>query len=196
MSLLALLPLFALAQGEPTEPLPPPDATPPPPAVPEPAPTEPAPPPPPEESEGRRIVSAYNSGFQWGLVPGVAFDSGGTAAFFLGLRLGYGFDTGTAILVPGVELSAYFFQPSLYIGMPVLKIVYPVDRFAPFVEGGAGVGYISSDPSQTGVALMGGGGFMLHPSWNFGIGAEATYQAITGTGFRGFGIGPILAIGF
>lgn len=154
-------------------------------------------------SEGRRIVAAYNTGFQWGIAPGVVF-AGDKTSFFLGLRFGYGFDTGKVIVVPGVRLVAYFTDPNVYLGMPVVKLIYPIDRFAPFVEGGAGVGYVSGtdvnatttiDP-QTGLALLVGGGFMVHFSWKFGLGVEATYQTITGTGFDGFGVGPILALGF
>jgi len=154
-------------------------------------------------SEGRRIVVAYNTGFQWGLSPGVVF-SGGNASFYLGVRFGYGFDTGKLIIVPGVKLSAYFTDPNVYLGMPVMKLVYPIDRFAPFIEGGAGLGYVAgfdvdsrtSVDAKTGVALLFGGGFMLHFSWKFGLGVEANYQVVTGTDFRGFGIGPILAIAF
>ena len=104
--------------------------------------------------------------------------------------------SGSAIVVPGVHLAGYFTDPNVYIGMPALKLVYPIDRFAPFVQGGAGVGQVATNPSQSGIALMGGGGFMLHFSWSFALGVEASYQVITGTGFEGFGIGPILAIGF
>ncbi len=203
----------ARAQSEPAPPPLPPAAEP----LEEPAPPPPEPPPrvepphtndpvaEPEEqmSEGRRIVVAYNTGFQWGLAPGVVF-SGGNASFYLGVRFGYGFDTGKLIIVPGVKLSAYFTDPNVYLGMPVMKLVYPIDRFAPFVEGGAGLGYVAgfdvdsrtSVAAQTGVALLVGGGFMLHFSWKFGLGVEANYQVVTGTDFRGFGIGPILAIAF
>ena len=153
-------------------------------------------------SEGRRIVVAYNTGFQWGLVPGVVFSNNKTS-FYLGLRLGYGFDTGKVIVVQVVRLSGYFSDPNVYVGMPVAKLVYPIDRFAPFVEGGAGIGYIagynvnktSVDP-ETGLALFAGAGFMVHFSWKFGLGVEGTYQTITGTGFSGFGIGPIIALAF
>lgn len=153
-------------------------------------------------SEGRRIVVAYNTGFQWGLSPGVIIGNDKTS-FFLGLRLGYGFDTGKVIIVPGVRLTGYFTDPNIYVGMPVAKLIYPIDRFAPFVEGGAGYGYISSFsvgktevPAETGLALFAGAGFMVHFSWKFGLGVEGTYQTITGTGFDGFGVGPILALGF
>jgi hypothetical protein len=139
------------------------------------------------------LVSAYNSGFQWGLSPGIVF-SHGHAAFALGVRFGYGIDTGSVILVPGVQLSAYFTDPNVYIGMPTMKLVYPIDRFAPFVEGGAGVGHVE-DPSKTGAALMAGAGFMLHFT-HVAFGAEGTYTRITGTEFKGFGLGPILAFGF
>jgi hypothetical protein len=164
---------------------------------------EPAAAEPEEMSEGRRIVVAYNTGFQWGLSPGVVF-AGSKASFVLGLRLGYGIDTGKVIVVPGVRLSAYFTDPNVYLGMPVMKLVYPIGHFAPFVEAGAGVGYIAgydldsrtSVAAQTGVALLGGGGFMVHFGWKFGLGIEANYQTVTGTDFHGFGIGPILAIAF
>jgi hypothetical protein len=52
-------------------------------------------------------------------------------------------------------------------------------------------------------ALSGGWDLMTATWWKwawggapFAIGAEASYQAITGTGFRGFGVGPISALGF
>jgi hypothetical protein len=149
---------------------------------------------PPRMSEGRMLVSLYNSGFQWGIAPGVVFLAGKTG-FFLGLRFGYGIDTGAVILVPGVRLAGFFVDPNVYTGLPVMKVVFPIDRFAPFLEAGAGLGHVS-EPSHTGAALHAGGGFMVHPSRAFAIGAEANYQAIAGTGFRGFGVGPILALGF
>lgn len=150
-----------------------------------------------EMSEGRALVSAYNSGFQWGIAPGVVFTDG-RAGFALGVRVGYGFDLGPLILVPGVRLSGYFTDPNVYVGMPTLKLVFPIDRFAPFLEGGTGVGHVSADgpvSAETGVALLGGGGFMIHFP-RFAFGAEASYQIITGTDFQGFGVGPIIAIGF
>ena len=50
--------------------------------------------------------------------------------------------------------------------------------------------------AKSGVALLFGGGFMLHFSWKVGLGVEACCQVVTGTDFRGVGIGPILAIAF
>lgn len=156
-----------------------------------------SPAPEPPTSEGRMLVSAYNSGFQWGIAPGVVF-ARGKAGFAIGLRLGYGFDLGSVILVPGVRLAGYFIDPNVYLGMPTFKIVLPIDRFAPFIEGGAGAGHVDgsgSVGSKNGAALLGGGGFMIHFR-PVAFGAEAAYQTITGTPFRGFSFGPILAIGF
>jgi opacity protein-like surface antigen len=170
------------------------------PAEPAVAPPPPPPPTPPAEepmSEGRMLVSLYNSGFQWGISPGVIF-SGDKVGFALGLHFGYGFDTGPVILVPGVRLAGYFVDPSVYLGMPTAKIIMPIDRFAPFVQGGVGAGYVTAARdigSESGVAYMAGGGFMIHFT-RFAFGAEATYQAIGGTRFKGASIGPILAIGF
>ncbi|MBX3190393.1 MAG: hypothetical protein KF819_25560 [Labilithrix sp.] len=210
------------ALAQPTEPQPteppataepsPPEPAPPPPAEPSPPLVEPTPPPPPsvdlpvmsEESddkpmsEGRAISSAWNSGFQWGIAPGIAFVDGKTG-FFMGLRFGYGFDTGSVIVVPGVRLAGYFLERAVYLGMPVMKLVYPIDRFAPFIEGGAGVGHVSADgdiTSRTAAALMVGGGFMIHFSMKFGLGVEANFQTITGSNFQAFGVGPILALAF
>lgn len=146
-------------------------------------------------SEGRAIVVAWNTGFQWGLAPGVVF-SEGRAGFSLGVRLGWGFDTGSVILVPGVRLSATFLDPNVYVGMPAMKLVYPINRFAPFVEAGAGLGHIAGGTSATGAALFAGGGFMIHFTHSFALGAEVNYQVITGTGFKGLGIGPIIAFAF
>jgi hypothetical protein len=164
-----------------------------------PAPVEPTPPPsPPPMSEGRRLVVAYNSGFHWGLSPGVVLVNG-SVGFALGLGFGYGFDTGNVIIVPGLQLSAYFTDPLVLVGLPVVRAVLPIDRFAPFIEGGAGVGNVGktdTTKSQTGAALMAGGGFMVHFTPSFALGAEVSYQTITGTGFEGIGVGPIIAIGF
>ncbi|MBX3231334.1 MAG: hypothetical protein KIT84_10350 [Labilithrix sp.] len=165
------------------------DAEPPPPQEPVVQQAEPEP----SMSEGRMLVSLYNEGFQFGLSPGVVFVRG-RAAFALGVRFGYGIDTGPVIVVPGVRLAGYFADPNVYLGMPTVKLIVPIDRFAPFVEGGGGVGHVS-DPSKTGFAWLVGGGFMIHFR-RFAFGAEVSYQAITGTGFRGIGVGPILAFGF
>jgi hypothetical protein len=212
----ALLLLLALTAGDARadeeKPPPPPQDPPPAPAQPPPdpqlAPAQPPPdpapaqPPPEQEpkpkmSEGRALVSAYHSGFQWGLAPGILIGRGKTS-FLLAARLGYGFDLGPVILSPGVRVGLYFVDPNVYQGIPLVKILFPVDRFAPFLEGGAGIGHIISAPglpAHTGAALLAGGGFMVHFT-KVVLGAEAMYQTMPGTDFSGLSIGPILAIGF
>lgn len=207
----------ALAQDAPpadpsAAPPPLPEPTAPPPSAPPSAPTvemvappPPTPVPPPEDeeppprmSEGRMIVSAWNSGFQWGLAPGVIFVDG-NARFALGVRLGYGFDTDSVIVVPGIRGSFNFTDPNVYSGMPMLKLVYPIDRFAPFVEGGAGIGHLTAGdttPSATGAALFVGGGFMIHFTRSFALGAEVNYHTVTNTPFKAVGVGPIIALAF
>jgi hypothetical protein len=191
-----------------TPPTPPPSDTPPsvePPSLP---PSEPPQPPPEEEerrpprmSEGRRIVVAYNAGLHWAIAPGIIFAD--KAAFALSLRFGYGIDTGSVIVVPSLQASAYFTDPNVFTAIPLLRLVYPIDRFAPFVEGGAGLGHVAADTgasppvnSKDGLAVLVGTGFMVHFTAAFGLGVEGSYQLITGTDFKGWGIGPVLAIGF
>jgi hypothetical protein len=202
----ALVFVSSLAQAEPDVSPPPPEEqpvvpAPPPPPPPEPEP-EPEPPRPPRMSEGRRIVVAYNTGFHWSIAPGIVFADSKTA-FYLGLRFGYGVDTGSVILVPGILGAGYFTDPSVFTGVPLLRLVYPIDRFAPFVEGGAGIGHVSADTrgdnqksSKDGLAVLVGAGFMIHFVPAFGLGVEGSWQAITGTDFHAFGVGPVLAIGF
>jgi len=188
LSALAFVTAFAQA-----EPPPPPEEVEP--TVEEPP---PPPPPPPRMSEGRRIVVAYNAGFHWSIAPGVVF-GGEKAAFYLGLRFGYGIDTGSVIVVPGMLAAGYFTDPAVFTGVPLLRLVYPIDRFAPFVEGGAGFGHVAAKNGvnpEDGLAVLAGAGFMIHFSPLFGLGIEGSWQAITGTDFHAFGIGPVLAIGF
>lgn len=145
---------------------------------------------------GRDIVVAYNTGFQWNIAPGIFFPSGGDPAFALSGMVGYGFDTGSVIVVPGVSAAAYFPTGTrILMALADTRVVLPIGHFAPFVRGGIGPGHIT-DPSHTGLALRGGGGFMVHFSMNFGLGVEALYQTITGTGFQGLMIGPVIALAF
>lgn len=156
-------------------------------------PPEPEPEPEPKMSEGRMLTSLYNKGFRWGISPGLVLSDKKTS-FYIGASVGYGFDTGPLIFIPGVRLAAYFTDPNVYVGMPTMRIVIPIDRFAPFVQGGAGIGHVE-DPAKSGLALMGGGGFMVYFR-HFALGAEASYQVITNTNFKGVGFGPIIAFGF
>jgi hypothetical protein len=109
---------------------PPPAAAEPPPVAPAPSPPEAPPPKPGQEAEGRFLVSLYNTGFQWGISPGVAV-SGGSVGFLLDARLSYGFDTGSVIVAPGLRITGYFTDPSVYIGTPVVRVVLPWAGWGP-----------------------------------------------------------------
>ena len=180
------------ASGDDEAQLPPPE---PPPSKP-PSESEPEGSPAPKKADVERALIARNyTGFHLGIDPGVVIGADGKAGFSLGVRLEYGFDTGSLIVAPGVSLAAYFLSPNVYVGMPTVRLVLPIRWFVPFVEGGAGVAQIS-DPSQTKPALLGAGGFMIHASPNFAIGVEAGYEAILGTDFGVIILSPVFALSF
>lgn len=149
-----------------------------------------------EEPSSRDVTAAYYTGFRWGISPGVAF-SNGNAAFVLSVYLGYGFDTGSVIFVPGVTLASIFTPNTFLYATPELRLVYPVGIFAPFVTGGVGPGFTTS-PSQAAAVFRVGGGFTVHPSAKFAIGVEGGYMAFAGGGLSGGSpyIGPILSFAF
>jgi hypothetical protein len=149
---------------------------------------------PPKVDPRRALIASYYAGFHWGIDPAVVFGNG-KAAFGVALRLDYDIDTGSVIIAPGVSLAAYFFDPNVYLGMPTAKLALPIGWFVPFVEGGAGVGHVTQ-PSATGLALLGAGGFMIHASPNFALGIEAGYETILGTDFGVILLGPVLAFSF
>lgn len=149
-----------------------------------------------EEPSARDVTAAYYTGFRWGISPGVAFTNG-NAAFVLSVYLGYGFDTGSVILVPGVTLASIFTPNTFLYGTPELRLVYPIGIFAPFVTGGVGPGFTTS-PSQAAAVFRVGGGFTLHPSAKFAVGVEGGYMAFAGGSLSGGSpyIGPILSFAF
>ena len=110
------------------------------------------------------------------------------------LRYGIGLDP--IILGPGGRLAGYFIS-GRFVGtaMPTLRVTLPLGPLAPFIIGGVGGGWITN-PGESGLALLGGGGLMIHFGRFFAIGAEATYQVITGTEFKELAIGPAIVISF
>lgn len=147
-----------------------------------------------EEPSARTLTAAYYTGFRWGISPGVAFVDG-NAAFALSLYLGYGFDTGSVIFVPGATIASIFSANTFVYATPELRLVYPIGMFAPFISGGAGPGFTTS-PSQGAFVVRGGGGFTVHPSAKFAIGIEGGYMAYVGLNSAGPYIGPILSFAF
>lgn len=138
-----------------------------------------------------------NTGLHWGIGPVFLFPSdGGPMGGGLDTDLRYGIGVDPIVIAPGGRAAGYVLSGDFIgLAMPTLRVTLPVGPLAPFVVGGAGVGY-TSEEKKSGLALLGGGGLMIHISSFFGIGAEATYQTITGTNFKTLTIGPSLLIGF
>lgn len=149
------------------------------------------------QEEGDSAAMSANRGLRLGLGPILLLPSrsGGPYGGGLGLDGRYGIKAGPTVLAPGGRLSGYVLS-SRFIGtaMPTFRITIPIGPFAPFVVGGIGSGWISN-PADNGLALMGGGGLMIHFGRIIAIGAEATYQEIRGTEFRSVAIGPAITFG-
>jgi hypothetical protein len=140
-------------------------------------------------------VARNYTGLRWSIAPGGVFGNG-KAALSLSGRLGYGFDTGSVIVMPGLSVSGYFLSPNVYVGMPILELVLPFGAFAPFVEGGAGVGMVTAPDETSSLAVFGGGGFVFHPTQHFLLGLQAGYEAILGTRFSLILFGPLFSFNF
>jgi hypothetical protein len=140
---------------------------------------------------------AANRGLRIGLGPILLLPSREGGPYGGGLMLDgrYGIKAGPTVLAPGGRLSGYV-QSSRFLGtaMPTFRITLPVGPLAPYILGGVGGGWISN-PSEGGVALLGGGGLMIHFGRTIALGVEATYQTITGTEFQSVAIGPSIAFG-
>lgn len=113
----------------------------------------------------------------------------------LDFDLRYGIGAGPFIIAPGGRLAGYYISRRFVgMAMPTARITIPLGPLAPFLVGGVGPGWISN-PSEGGVALMGGGGLMVHFGRILAVGAEATYQTITSTELKSWALGPSIAIG-
>jgi hypothetical protein len=150
-----------------------------------------------EPPSARDIVFAFNTGLRIALAPGVFIPTdGGRVGFFIAADVRYGFKVGPMVIAPGVRPAAYF--PShnrIFTGLGTLRLTFPVGPVGPFILGGVGPGWVRK-PSHVGVAYLGGGGFMVHIGTSFGIGVEASYQAITGSDFAALFVGPLLLLAF
>ena len=151
----------------------------------------------PQEPSSRDIVVAYNTGHRFSIAPGVFIpNGGGNIGFSIAGDYRYGIEVGPIVVAPGARIAGYF--PSGYYILTALataRITFPLGPVGPYVLGGIGPGYVS-EPSKTGAAWMGGGGLMVYIGRSFGIGAEATYQGVTGSDFRALFIGPALMLAF
>lgn len=107
----------------------------------------------------------------------------------------YGIPAGPVVLAPGAQMGGFVVQRH-FIGnlMGNFRVTLPFGPLAPYVKGGLGPG-VMTNPRDFGMAWMGGGGLMIHFWRAFAFGADVSYQAITGTEFGMFTIGPSIRIG-
>lgn len=148
-----------------------------------------------QEERDSAAMSA-NRGLRFGFGPTLLLPSdGGPPGGGLVLDGRYGIKAGPTVLAPGGRLGGYVISER-FIGtaMPTFRVTLPVGPLAPYVVGGVGGGWLSNE-SDSGVAWLGGGGLMIHFGRVFAIGAEVTYETITGTEFESLGIGPSIHIG-
>ena len=150
------------------------------------------------EEDELRDTPAWRSnvGFQLGTGIMVLLPSdGGSAGIGAQVEGRYGMALGPTVVAPGGELSLYWLSSRLIATlMPTLRVTVPLGPLAPYVRGGLGAGALS-DPGEGGLAYLGGGGLMIHFTERVSLGVEVSYQAITGTDFRGLSISPMLTLG-
>lgn len=138
-----------------------------------------------------------NKGFKIGIGPTILFPMRDGGPFGGGLNIDgrYGIQAGPTVLAPGAMLAGYFISARLIgLAMPTFRVTVPAGPLAPFVVGGVGFGGISN-PNETGLALLGGGGLMIHFGSICAIGVEVTYETITGTEFKSIAVGPAISFG-
>jgi hypothetical protein len=154
-----------------------------------------------EPSEERREERASaartdNLGVRVGLGPMIVAPTGpGPLGVGADLEGRYGFPLGAVVIAPGGRLSAFGIS-GRFVGtaMPTARVTVPVGPLAPYVVGGVGAGVLSN-PGDSGFAVLGGGGLMVHVGHVIGFGAELSYRQITSTQFHEVAIGPLLQIG-
>lgn len=142
---------------------------------------------------GPTAAESANLGLRIGLGPIilVPLDSGPLGGG-LSLEGRYRVKAGPVIIGPGARADGYLISGrAIGIVMPALRLTLPLGPLAPFIAGGAGWGWLSS-PADDGLALLGGGGLMIHFGRVLALGAEVTYQTIRGTGFETWGFGPVI----
>jgi len=135
-----------------------------------------------------------NTGLVTGLGFAVLIPSEGNVGFGADFSARYGIPAGPVILAPGGLIGGYYLQ-SRFIGalMVTGRATAPLGVLAPFVEAGVGPGLLTN-PSDGGAAWRAGGGLDLYPGV-VTLRVEVDYQAITGTPFKAWPIGPTIGIG-
>lgn len=148
-----------------------------------------------QEEEEESAAMRANRGLELGLGPVLVLPSRDTGPWGAGIRLEgrYGFRAGPTVLAPGARFGGYVLSERIVgLVLPTFRVTLPIGPLAPYVMGGVGVGWLTNE-AQSGAALLAGGGLMVHFGRVVAIGAEGTYQAITGTEFHSWTIGPSLS---
>jgi hypothetical protein len=150
-----------------------------------------------QEPERESVAMSANRGLHIGIAPTLVFPMREGGPYGGGLELGarYGIKAGPTVVAPGGALGGYAISGRFVgLAMPTLRWTIPVGPLAPYALGGVGVGGLSN-PGESGLALLGGGGLMIHFGHIFAVGAELTYRTITGTEYSGLALGPIISFG-
>src|SRR6185295_4978145 len=145
-----------------------------------------------QEGESQGPAMQANRGFKLGVGPTLLLPRRTGGPYGAGLTLDgrYGIEAGPTVLAPGGRLAGYYVSDRFAaVAMPTFRVTVPIGPLAPFLIGGVGAGWLTN-VSESGVALLGGGGLMIHVGRFVAFGAEATYQAITGTELKVVTIGP------
>ncbi|MDF2695139.1 MAG: hypothetical protein K0S65_3522 [Labilithrix sp.] len=138
---------------------------------------------------GEREPIENNSGPGVNVRPGAYFPSRGDTGFAVDGSVTYGIPVDPLVIAPGARFAGYLGDSGAITGMPVAEVMLPIGVFVPYVKGGVGVGH-ATGPKETSAALMGGGGLDVHVSRDVLVGVDATWETVTGTGFRTVAIGP------
>lgn len=121
--------------------------------------------------------------------PGAYFPSRGDTGLGVEANATYGITVSPFVIAPGGRFAAYLGDDGAVTGMPVAEARLPIGGVVPYAKAGLGVGH-ATGPSESSVALMAGGGVDVHVSRDVTVGVDATYEAVTGTGFNALSIGP------
>jgi hypothetical protein len=148
------------------------------------------------EEETESPAMSKNRGLRVGLAPVLLIPTDrGPMGGGLELDGRYGIKAGPTVLAPGGMLAGYIISlRPVGIAMPTARLTLPAGPLAPFIMGGVGGGWLGN-PAQNGLAVMGGGGIAVHFWRIVAIGAELSYQTITGTEFRSLALGPVISFG-
>jgi hypothetical protein len=148
-----------------------------------------------EESES--VAMEQNRGLKIGLGPTLVLPLRTDGPYGGGVTIDgrYGIQIGPTVVAPGGRVAGYVIsERGVVIAMPTARLTLPVGPLAPYIVGGVGIGGLTND-SESGLALLGGGGLMIHVGRVVAFGAEATYQAITGTELKTVTVTPAISFG-